>query len=89
MLDYTEAVVALLIAGGGIGILPSYVAASHVARRELVPVLARHAVDRHAFTALWPANRRANPNVRAFLKFLEEVFPTPAPWDACLKASRV
>jgi DNA-binding transcriptional LysR family regulator len=89
LVDYTEAVVALLIAGAGIGMLPSYVAAAHVARRELVPVLARHAVDRHTFTALWPANRRGNPNVRAFLKFLEEVFPSPPPWDACLEARSV
>jgi DNA-binding transcriptional LysR family regulator len=73
--DSTEANVALLVAGAGISVLPVYVAESFVKRRALTPVLARYAVDRHVFTPLWPASRKANPNVKAFLQFLEEVLP--------------
>lgn len=72
--DSTETNVALLVAGGGISVLPIYVAAPFVKRKVLAPVLERFAVDRHAFTALWPASRASNPNVKAFLQFLETVF---------------
>lgn len=87
IVDASDAVIAMLAAGGGIGISPTYVAATSVARGELVPVLADFAVDRSAITALWPESRRASPSVRAFVAFLSEVFPTPTPWDTLL-ASR-
>jgi len=79
--DFSDAVAAVLVAGGGIGISPTYIAAPHVARGALVPVLQDFAVDRSVFTALWPESRRGSPNVKAFLAFLDEVFPSPAPWD--------
>ncbi|MFC6050132.1 LysR family transcriptional regulator, partial [Methylobacterium hispanicum] len=50
----------------------------------LVPVLREFAVERSVVTALWPESRRGNPNVKAFLAFLGEVFPSPAPWDALI-----
>jgi DNA-binding transcriptional LysR family regulator len=84
----SDAVATVLAAGGGIGISPTYIAASYVARGMLVPILADFAVDRFAVTALWPESRRGSPNVRAFLAFLDEVFPSPAPWDACLDRAR-
>jgi hypothetical protein len=31
-----------------------------------------------------PKSRRGNPNVRAFVAFLVETFPSPAPWDVNL-----
>jgi len=74
-------VAAILEAGGGIGISPTYVAASYVARGALVPILQEFAVERSVITALWPEGRHSNPNVRAFLAFLREVFPSRAPWD--------
>ncbi|MCF4124408.1 LysR family transcriptional regulator [Methylobacterium sp. SyP6R] len=82
--DFSDAVAAILVAGGGIGISPTYIAAPHVERGELVPVLRAFAVERSVFAALWPESRRANPNVRAFLGFLDEIFPAPAPWDGML-----
>lgn len=72
--DSTEANAALLAGGGGISVLPMYVARAFVKRKELTPVLENYAVDRHAFTAIWPASRSANPNVKAFLTFLDDVF---------------
>jgi DNA-binding transcriptional LysR family regulator len=86
--DVSDAVAAALAAGGGIGISPTYIAAPYIARGMLVPILAEFAVDRFAVTALWPESRRGSPNVRAFLAFLDEVFPSPAPWDACLDRTR-
>ncbi|MBW7970237.1 LysR family transcriptional regulator [Bradyrhizobium sp. BR 10289] len=70
LVDASEAVVAILAAGGGIGISASFIAAPYVARGELVPVLADFAVERDTITALWPSSRRANPAVRAFLDHL-------------------
>ncbi len=70
VVDASEAVVATLVAGGGIGISASFIAAPYVARGELVPVLGDFAVDRETVTALWPSSRRTNPAVRAFVDHL-------------------
>ncbi|MGN6376005.1 MAG: LysR substrate-binding domain-containing protein [Sphingomonas sp.] len=72
VVDASDAVIATLIAGGGIGIASSIAAAGPVARGELVPVLADFAVEGQAITAIWPESRRANPAVRAFLTLLAE-----------------
>ncbi|TIX44781.1 MAG: LysR family transcriptional regulator [Mesorhizobium sp.] len=73
VVDASEALIATLVAGGGIGISANFIAAPHVARSELVPVLSNHAVERHNITAVWPESRRANPAVRAFLDLLQGV----------------
>ena len=82
--DASDAVAAILIAGGGVGFSPTYLAATHVARGDLVPVLHDFAVARHAITALWPESRRGSPNVKAFLAFLGEIFRKPASWDVVI-----
>ena len=74
VVDVSEALVATLAAGGGIGMSATFIAAPYVARGELVPILTKFAVERHNITALWPESRRANPAVRAFLALLQEVF---------------
>lgn len=74
VVDVSDALVATLVAGGGIGISATFIAAPYVARGELVPVLSEFAVERHNITALWPESRRTNPAVRAFLARLQEVF---------------
>lgn len=85
-IDVSDAVAVTLAAGGGIGISPTYVAAPYVQRGELVPVFPEYAVDRFVITALWPESRRGNPNVKAFVDFLQEVFPVPAPWDVIVES---
>ena len=82
--DVGDAVMTALVAGGGIGVAPPYIAASYVARGELVPILTHFAVQRSSITALWPESRRGSPNVKAFLAFLGEVFPASTPWDQIL-----
>lgn len=74
VVDVSDAVVAMLAAGGGIGMSASFIAAPYVARGDLVPILSDFAVERHNITALWPESRRANPAVRAFLTLLLDVF---------------
>lgn len=81
VVDNSDAVVAILVNGGGIGISATYIAGPYVARGELVPVLKTYWMDRHHITALWPESRRGNPNVKAFVAFLVELFPDPTPWD--------
>lgn len=85
--DVSDVVAAIVIAGGGIGIMPTYLAAPHVKRGELVPLMTPYAVNRSNITALWPQSRRGSPNVKAFLSLLEEVFETPPPWDVLIDAA--
>jgi DNA-binding transcriptional LysR family regulator len=86
--DAADGVAAAVAAGGGVGMSPTYIAAPYVARGELVPVLAPFSVERTSLTALWPENRRSSPNVKAFVSFLAEIFPSPAPWDAHVRSDR-
>ncbi|MGJ7492891.1 LysR substrate-binding domain-containing protein [Variovorax sp. ZT4R33] len=86
VVDVSDAVAEVLAAGGGIGMAASWIAAPYVERGLLVPVLAEFSVDGATITAVWPESRRASPNVKAFISFLEEVFPSPAPWDATIAA---
>jgi DNA-binding transcriptional LysR family regulator len=74
VVDVGEALIAMIAAGGGIGMSATFIAQPYVDRGELVPVLADFAVERHNVTALWPESRRANPAVRAFLTYLQETF---------------
>ena len=74
VVDVSDALVAALAAGAGIGIAATFIAAPYVARGELVPVLSDFAVERHTITALWPESRRTNPAVRAFLDHLQKEF---------------
>ncbi|OSI50087.1 LysR family transcriptional regulator [Bradyrhizobium canariense] len=79
--DASDAVAAILTAGGGIGISPTYVAAGYVKRGLLVPVLIDYTYERSNISAVWPESRRGNPNVKAFMSLLSQAFRTPAPWD--------
>ncbi len=86
VVDVSDAVVEVLAAGGGIGMVAWWIASPYVERGLLVPVLYEFSVDRSTITAVWPESRRASPNVKAFISFLDKVFPSPAPWDATIAA---
>lgn len=75
--DASEAVIAAIAAGGGIGVGASFMTASWVERGDIVPVLSEFAVERHNVTAIWPESRRSNPAVRALLNLLIEDAPLP------------
>jgi DNA-binding transcriptional LysR family regulator len=74
VVDASEALVATLVAGGGIGIAATFVTAPYVARGELVPVLEKFAFERDNITAVWPESRKTNRAVRAFIAYIREVF---------------
>lgn len=84
VVDVSDAVVEVIAAGGGIGMSASFIAAPYVERGLLVPVLQDFAAHTPPITAVWPESRRASPGVKAFIAFLEELFPSPAPWDAVI-----
>jgi DNA-binding transcriptional LysR family regulator len=69
-----EAVLAILSEGGGIGMLPSFLAITPVSHGLLVPVMPERWVVRHNIMAFWPESRRGNPGVRAFNSFLRRSF---------------
>ena len=81
VIDSSDGVAAVLAGGGGIGITTTIVAAPYVRRGELVPVLSQHATSRSDIMAIWSESRRGSPNVKAFVAFLAEIFPSPTPWD--------
>jgi DNA-binding transcriptional LysR family regulator len=66
IVDASEAVLATIAAGAGIGMATSFMASAWIKRGELVAVLADYAVERNNITVLWPESRRSNPAVRAF-----------------------
>jgi DNA-binding transcriptional LysR family regulator len=70
VVDASDAVIATITAGAGIGMATSFMAAPWVKRGDLVPILSDFAVERHNITAIWPESRRTNPAVRAFLDVL-------------------
>ncbi|EJL81869.1 LysR family transcriptional regulator [Pantoea sp. GM01] len=74
IVDASEGVLAAIAAGAGIGMATNFMADRWVSRKELVPVLADFAVERHNISAIWPESRRSNPAVRAFLDMLIELF---------------
>ncbi len=65
--DTSEAVIAAIVAGAGIGMAANFMAASRVSEKKLVPLLGDFAVERRDLSAVWHESRRANPAVRAFL----------------------
>lgn len=72
--NVSDAVIAAVAAGSGIGISPTYVAEPYVRRGEVVQVLSQFAADRSKINALWPQSRRGNPSVKAFVSYIATVF---------------
>lgn len=73
--DASDALVAALLGGAGIGMTSTLLAQPHVERGTLIPVLESFAVERSAITVVWPESRSSNPAVRAFLDFLARLGP--------------
>ena len=68
------------LAGGGIALQPTYLAAPLLASGQLHPVLAEWAVPQMTIYALYASRRHLSPAVRALLDFLLARF-AGAPWD--------
>ncbi|WP_115720566.1 LysR family transcriptional regulator [Gallaecimonas mangrovi] len=78
VVDASDALLAALLAGAGIGLTSKLLAQPYIDNGSLVPVLPAFAAEGRAITAIWPQSRRANPAVRAFLDFLPSLFEKPA-----------
>ncbi|WP_343463070.1 LysR substrate-binding domain-containing protein [Pantoea sp.] len=70
IVDASDAVIAAIACGAGIGMAASFMADSGVRDNRLVPLLTDFTVKRHNVWALWHESRRANPAVRVFLDYL-------------------
>ncbi|MFC5473928.1 LysR family transcriptional regulator [Paraherbaspirillum soli] len=60
----------MLLAGVGIGALPSFVARPALERGELTQVLPEHKLARRSIFALYPSSRHLQQKVRVFVDFL-------------------
>jgi len=80
--DDMDAVRAAVVAGLGIGILPTYMVSDAIGRGELVPVLPayRHPTDTAIYLVYLP-NRTLPSRVRALIDFLVGRFSPVPPWD--------
>ncbi|UTH75353.1 LysR substrate-binding domain-containing protein [Chromobacterium sp. IIBBL 290-4] len=58
--------------GMGLVQLPDYYVAAHLARGELIEVLAEYAEEEEGIWALYPHNRQLSPKVRLLVDFLAE-----------------
>ncbi len=67
------------LAGGGIAMLPTYLANAAIARGELQTVLPEWRLPEMTIHALYASRRHLSPAVRALLDFLVERFRSP-PW---------
>lgn len=65
----------LLVAGLGIGALPSFLAAPALASGQLQQVLADHRYPPRIVYAVYPTQRHLQRKVRAFIDFLHEALP--------------
>lgn len=65
-------VLSALLAGGGIGLLPTFFAQASVDRGDLVQVLPGLRTGEGAVSLVWPATRHLSPRVRAFIDFMTE-----------------
>ena len=72
----------LLVAGMGIGALPSFPAAPALARGELQQVLPDHRYPPRFVHAVYPTSRHLQPKVRAFIDFLHAELPGCAGTDS-------
>ncbi|MBB3656959.1 DNA-binding transcriptional LysR family regulator [Rhizobium sp. BK650] len=68
----TDAGLRAALDGLGIAHLPIYVAAAHIRRGSLVPVLTSYMVAFGSLSLVWPSNRQLSPKVRAFVDFVAQ-----------------
>lgn len=66
----SDVLVQLALAGRGIAMMFDFLAAPHLAKGHLVPVLPTHASSAWPIHALYPSNRHLLPKVRVFLDFV-------------------
>ena len=76
------------LAGAGIAVLPSFIAAQPILRGELVLLLPDTPMPELAAHVVYPSRRHLSAKVRALVEFLAAAIGDPPPWDAELCAAR-
>ena len=80
-LDNGDALLRTALNGGGLCMLPSYIAGRHIASGALMTVMDA-SIDEHTpLHALWRENNYRLPKIHAFLDFLNEIFGETPYWD--------
>lgn len=77
-----EAVLRLTLAGLGVALLPSWMAAPYVSEGRLNSIAPEYRGPSVDFNVVFPPQRGTSPNVRGFIKFLTEQFDQNRPWEA-------
>lgn len=72
------------LAGLGLAILPTFLAAEALAAGDLVPVLPDHPPPGGQISALYRKTIRTSPKIQALVQFLANEIGQPASWDAAL-----
>ncbi|KUY99854.1 MULTISPECIES: LysR family transcriptional regulator [unclassified Burkholderia] len=72
------------LAGLGLAILPTFLAADALIAGELVPVLSDYTPAGGQISALYRKTIRTPPKVQALIQFLTDEIGQPASWDAAL-----
>ncbi|MDC0564197.1 LysR family transcriptional regulator [Alphaproteobacteria bacterium] len=80
-LDNGDALLRTALNGGGLCMLPSYIAGRHIASGALMTVMDT-SIDEHTpLHALWRENNHRLPKIQAFLDFLTQIFGKTPYWD--------
>ncbi|TNE48050.1 MAG: LysR family transcriptional regulator [Deltaproteobacteria bacterium] len=74
-----------VLAGVGIGLLPTFVAGTELASGLLVPLFEERPLYEPPVVALFAAQQRVPAKVRVFLDFLVEKWSPDAPWDSWMQ----
>ena len=77
-----SAVMAAVLAGAGIGLLPTYLVAPHLHDGSLVLLLPQWPPKTMGIHAVYASRQRMPPALRAFLDFIAERLGDVPPWDA-------
>ena len=71
----------IAVAGLGLTVLPTFIAAKALEAGTLVPVLTDHRLPETAVSAVYPQNRHLSPKIRVFVDFLAGRFGSEPYWD--------
>lgn len=69
--DYSAAL-SLVLAGGGIGALPTFIATPHLRDGQLARVLPEWDLLQGTLSLVWPSARHMAPKLRAFIDFVQQ-----------------
>jgi DNA-binding transcriptional LysR family regulator len=82
-----DALCAAAVAGGGIAVLPTFIAGSDIIAGRLITILTQYRIPEIAIYALYPPGRHLSVKVRSFVDFLVPRFGERPSWDVWMPAT--